>query len=145
MQQEIILCGYIFLSYCLNPPPSPPPPPPHAANTAQPAAEKAVWVQMMLLVANIARYDLPREWPGLLSSLSEEGNGRGNQRALRALKHVIRALKGKRAVPDAPNNLISLAGEIYLLFKISCYLSEAHRVWNGRVVLLAPSGRHVSK
>ena len=55
---------------------------------------------MMLLVANIARYDLPREWGSLLPALSEEGNGRGNPRALRALKHVIRALKGKRAMPD---------------------------------------------
>ena len=57
-------------------------------------------VQMMLLVANIARYDLPRDWPGLLPALSEEGNGRGNPRALRALKHVVRALKAKRAMPE---------------------------------------------
>jgi hypothetical protein len=69
---------------------------------------------MMLLVANIARYDFPGEWPTLLATLSEEGNVRGNQRALRALKHIIRALQGKRIVVDAPNSLhglISRAGE----------------------------------
>jgi hypothetical protein len=57
-----------------------------------------------LLMANVARFDVPLRWPGLLPSLAaaarwEEGgtSAAAKARALRALKHVIGALGGTRA------------------------------------------------
>jgi hypothetical protein len=57
-----------------------------------------------LLMANVARFDVPRRWPGLLASLGaaarweEAGTSVvAKTRALRALKHVVAALGGTRA------------------------------------------------
>ena len=63
-----------------------------------------VALHVALLIANIARFDAPRRWPGLLPSLLaasrwEEGgtSAAGKARALRCLKHVFAALGGTRA------------------------------------------------
>ena len=63
-----------------------------------------VALHVALLIANIARFDAPRRWPGLMPALlgaarwSEGGTSvAGKARALRCLKHVFAALGGTRA------------------------------------------------
>ena len=59
-----------------------------------------VATQACLLVANVARFDVPRRWPELLGELlasSRPGNAVSRRsRALKALKHVCRAMAGTR-------------------------------------------------
>ncbi len=61
-----------------------------------------VATQIMLLLTNIARFDVPRPWDGLIPNLAAAaapGNGlapTGRQRALKTLKFVLRALQGGR-------------------------------------------------
>ena len=59
-----------------------------------------VATQACLLVANVARFDVPRRWPELLGELlssSRPGNSATRRsRALKALKHVCRAMAGTR-------------------------------------------------
>lgn len=65
-------------------------------------------LQICLLVANMARFDFPAEWPSLLAELLQAASFSsrvpvpGKRRALRALKHVMRALRSKRFVAEAP-------------------------------------------
>ena len=67
-----------------------------------------VGMQMALLIANIARFDFPTHWPTLLTQLAEASAFEGptslaiKRRALRALKHVVKALRNKRIVAEAP-------------------------------------------
>ncbi|KAK9865409.1 hypothetical protein WJX84_004910 [Apatococcus fuscideae] len=67
-----------------------------------------VAVQLALLVTNISRFDFPSHWPGLLSDLAiacmpdSPVAFSGRERAMLALKHVLRALRSKRIVIETP-------------------------------------------
>jgi hypothetical protein len=63
-----------------------------------------VALQAALLMANIARFDVPSPWSGLLTDLSNAARNTSafafavKPRALRALKHTLRALRSKRFI-----------------------------------------------
>ncbi len=65
-------------------------------------------VQLALLVTNISRFDFPSHWPNLLSELAGACMPDsavplpGRERAMLALKHVLRALRSKRIVVETP-------------------------------------------
>ena len=65
-------------------------------------------VQLALLVTNISRFDFPPHWPGLLTDLTSACMPDspvplpGRERAMLALKHVLRALRSKRIVVETP-------------------------------------------
>ena len=65
-------------------------------------------VQLALLVTNISRFDFPPHWPNLLSELAGACMPDspvpipGRERAMLALKHVLRALRSKRIVVETP-------------------------------------------
>lgn len=67
-----------------------------------------VSLQAALLIANIARFDVPRPWNSLLLDLSTASTiqhpspWQSKFRALLALKHVLRALRTKRFIIEAP-------------------------------------------
>jgi hypothetical protein len=67
-----------------------------------------VSLQAALLVSNIARFDVPRPWDTLLPDLSTASTiqhpspWKSKFRALLALKHVLRALRTKRFIIEAP-------------------------------------------
>ncbi|EIE26982.1 ARM repeat-containing protein [Coccomyxa subellipsoidea C-169] len=70
-----------------------------------------VATQLGLLITNIARFDFPSEWGTLLADLTQAAawetgatTFRGKERALFTLKNVIRALRGKRIVVEAPRS-----------------------------------------
>ncbi|KAK9845638.1 hypothetical protein WJX84_002303, partial [Apatococcus fuscideae] len=65
-------------------------------------------VQLALLVTNISRFDFPAHWPSLLTDLASACMPDspvplpGRERAMLALKHVLRALRSKRIVVETP-------------------------------------------
>lgn len=67
-----------------------------------------VAVQLALLVTNISRFDFPPHWPNLLTDLASACMPDspvplpGRERAMLALKHVLRALRSKRIVVETP-------------------------------------------
>lgn len=67
-----------------------------------------VSLQAALLISNIARFDVPRPWGTLLPDLSTASTiqhpspWQSKFRALLALKHVLRALRTKRFIIEAP-------------------------------------------
>ncbi|KAL4857828.1 Importin-11 [Chlorella vulgaris] len=69
-----------------------------------------VALQITLLITNIARFDVPQPWEGLLPDLmaaaAEESPvaPAGKQRALTTLKHVLQALRGKKFVISTPTD-----------------------------------------
>ena len=58
--------------------------------------------QLALLIANMAQFDFPGRWPTLLGELASAAEPGAptlpvaKRRALRALKHVLKALQGER-------------------------------------------------
>lgn len=64
-------------------------------------------LQLALLIANIARFDFPTNWPDLLEALQRTVQWESNSgldaksRSLHCLKHVVRALGGKAVVATA--------------------------------------------
>jgi hypothetical protein len=73
-----------------------------------------VALQAALLVTNAARFDVPRPWEALLPELAGAAAAEAptppaaKRRALVALKHVLRALRGKRFVLKAPAGVAAL-------------------------------------
>ncbi|KFM27585.1 Importin-11 [Auxenochlorella protothecoides] len=74
-----------------------------------------VAVQLALLISNLARFDVPRPWDSLVGDLAASAGMdsptslESKLRSLRALKHCVRGLKGKRFAIDTPNILMSLS------------------------------------
>jgi hypothetical protein len=74
-----------------------------------------VAAQVALLIANVARFDAPLPWESLLSDLAGAAAVEspvplaGKVRALSTLKLVLRALRGKRFVIEAPGGVSSLS------------------------------------
>jgi hypothetical protein len=68
-----------------------------------------VALQTGLLITNIARFDFPRPWASLLADLAAAAAVDSavplpaKARALTTLKHVLRALRNKRFVMEAPS------------------------------------------
>ncbi len=73
-----------------------------------------VALQAALLVTNAARFDVPRPWEALLPELAGAAAAEAptptaaKRRALVALKYVLRALRGKRFVLEAPAGVAAL-------------------------------------
>eukprot|EP00884_Botryococcus_braunii_P020366 jgi/Botrbrau1/7012/Bobra.0165s0041.1 len=71
---------------------------------------RRVAVQLSLLIANVARFDFPNPWTTMMEELVGAAALNGptsfpqKERALMALKHVVRALRHKRIVIETPAN-----------------------------------------
>ena len=67
-----------------------------------------VALQAGLLITNIARFDVPRPWQSLLpdlvaaAALESPVAPEAKSRALTALKYILRALRSKRFIIEAP-------------------------------------------
>lgn len=67
-------------------------------------------VQIAALIAKIARFDCPRDWPEIIPTLIEAIQVTGQQqqqRSLMVLQHVVKALSSKRLYADRKTFYVS--------------------------------------